>query len=230
MSIWQTDLVVVNSSVLADYWRGLAGSIHTPIRVVPNLLADWRFEEAAPYLPGERRRVVTVGALKPVKGHRILIEAVGDADRLRNELEIVFVGEGQERQALQKLALEKGVQLRLVGEVADTRRWLGSCWVYAQPSLSEGVSNATLEAMASACPVIVSDVGGMRDMLGSSGILVPAGDAAAIARTLTGLLDSPERVEALGRQARRRALELAGPETILAAYQQAYLKDEPCAG
>jgi glycosyltransferase involved in cell wall biosynthesis len=78
--------------------------------------------------------------------------------------------------------------------------------VYLLPSVSEGVSNAALEAMAMSLPVVATAAGGMPEAItdGVDGMIVPPRDAAAFADRIAVLLDDPGRRVALGAAARKR--------------------------
>jgi glycosyltransferase involved in cell wall biosynthesis len=91
---------------------------------------------------------------------------------------------------------------------------LALCRVLAFPSLADGLPNALLEAMAAARPCVATAVGGAPDVLedGRSGVLVPPGDAAALARALAAVLADPAWARALGEAARERVLRSFGPD------------------
>jgi len=151
--------------------------------------------------------IVSAGRLVALKGHRFLIEA---AARLKSQgmaFRIAIIGDGEQRQALQELAGATGVgeQVRLLGWKADVVPYLAAADVYVQPSLSDVLPNAVLEAMALGRCVVASDVGGIRDAIGPgrSGALVPPGDAAALARELSLLLANKPARACLGVAAQR---------------------------
>jgi glycosyltransferase involved in cell wall biosynthesis len=80
--------------------------------------------------------------------------------------------------------------------------------VFVLPSHAEGMSNALLEAMAAARPVIATAVGGNREVIdASSGVLVPVGDVDALAGAMLALLGDAARARRLGEAARRRVTE-----------------------
>jgi glycosyltransferase involved in cell wall biosynthesis len=130
------------------------------------------------------------------------------ADRWPNA-QLLLLGRGQEEQRLRVLAeaLDVRGRIRFAGEQADVAPWLAQLDVYVQPSLTAGISNSILEAMACGLPVVATAVGGTVEVVaeGETGLLVPPGDPVALAEALESLLVDPARVEAFGRAGRARA-------------------------
>jgi len=125
-------------------------------------------------LDAKRRRVLYVGNLVPVKGPAILAKA---AEQLY-EADVIFVGSGTE-----KIRAGRCVGARSHDEIAT---WMNACDVLCLPSLSEGLPNVVLEAMACGVPVVASRVGGVPEVVreGVNGLLTPAGDPMALATAL----------------------------------------------
>jgi glycosyltransferase involved in cell wall biosynthesis len=98
-------------------------------------------------------------------------------------------------------------RVHLLGLRSDIGAILGAADLFVLPSLSEGLPLALLEAMFAGCPIIASDVGEVAATLGhgDSGIVVPPGNAAALASAIDGLLANPARATELGRRALARA-------------------------
>ncbi|HEY3280069.1 MAG TPA: glycosyltransferase family 4 protein [Gemmatimonadales bacterium] len=157
------------------------------------------------------RLVVTVGNLYPVKGHRHAVEALALLQRPGQRVHLAIAGRGDLAETLRAQAADLGVadRLHLLGLRGDIANVLAGADVFILPSLSEGLPVALLEAMFAGCAIVASDVGDVGTALegGRAGILVPAGDAPALARAVGGLLDSPARAREFGVQARRRAMQ-----------------------
>jgi glycosyltransferase involved in cell wall biosynthesis len=160
-----------------------------------------------------------VGTLKPQKGHRFAIEAARSVVPRFPQLHLLFVGDGAERAGLQALAAESGVgeHIHFLGSRDDVPELLASCDSFVLPSLWEGLPMALIEAMASGLPVIATEVSGTRQVMlhGETGLLVPPGDAAALAGAMGALLSEPATAQAMGAAARRRV------ETAFSAQRQA---------
>jgi len=156
-------------------------------------------------------RVLSVGRLHWKKGLDDGIRAVAGAQARGVDVEYRIVGEGAERDKLTFLIAELGLEARatLLGtrDQDQVRAELDRADVLLLPSLSEGISNAVLEAMAAGRPVVTTRCGGMDEVVddGVDGILVDIGDHEAMAEQLVGLAGDPERHHRLGLAAADRA-------------------------
>lgn len=154
-------------------------------------------------LPPEARHILFVGNLEPRKQVDVLLRALSQIPDVR----LAIVGDGELRDALQKVAVQAGVAERVcfVGRVdAETLlRWYAAADVFALPSSSEAQGIVALEAMASGLPVVASDVGGLRGTVDQH-YRVPAGEVEPLAGRLRELLDSPEQARAVGVAARAK--------------------------
>jgi len=135
------------------------------------------------------RWVVFTGNLLPLKGIPTLLEAVA---KLRSEGEIwnaALIGEGRQQQELEGMAQRLGIadRVRFLGQLAPEQicRWLNAADVFCLPSLSEGMPNVVLEALACGRCVVGTRVGGVPDLIGpGNGILVDPLDTAGLAEAL----------------------------------------------
>lgn len=154
--------------------------------------------------------VVAVGNLKPVKGHEVLLEAVARLPRTSSRVAVAIAGTGTEEAKLKSLAgrLGLGERLHLLGFRPDVHALLDAADIFAMPSVSEGLPMAMIEAMLSGRAIVASDVGGIPELVDSSavGLLVPPGDAEALAGKLAELIRDAELRSRLGEAARARAL------------------------
>jgi sugar transferase (PEP-CTERM/EpsH1 system associated) len=169
--------------------------------------------------------IASVGRLVPVKNYALLLHAVA---RLANALpcRLLLIGEGPERAALERLAAQLGLERRVAfpGHRDDVAQLLAEVDIFVLPSLSEGLSNTLLEAMAAGLPVVASDVGGNRELIEPerSGLLFPSGDVAALTAHLERLLGSGELRARLGEAAALRARTEFSMQAMLARYSELY--------
>jgi glycosyltransferase involved in cell wall biosynthesis len=140
--------------------------------------------------------LVFVGRLAAVKNLQTLVRAVALAmDRLPG-LEFWIVGDGPVRAELEALAQELGVgeQVRFWGQRMDTAQFFSAADAFAMSSVSEGLPMSLLQAMSLGVPAVVTDVGGMAEVvkLAQCGLLAPVGDSTAMADAIVRLAGDTE--------------------------------------
>ena len=166
------------------------------------------------YTPDPSARSATplfayLGRLRRYKGVDIVIRAFAALGDPTARLEIA--GTGDHRTALERLArsLDLGDRVRFLGFISEAEKLalLRRAWALAFASPKEGWGITNLEAAACATPVVASNSPGIRESVrdGETGILVPHGDVAAMARAMGSLAASPEMVGRLGAAGRRFA-------------------------
>ena len=159
----------------------------------------------------DRKIVLYVGLLVPVKGLRVLFDALEVLEDPR--LLCVLVGDGQLRDELSARAEVTPLSGRVFFAGArsseDIPVWMNACDLLVLPSLSEGRPNVVLEAQACGLPVIATRVGGTPELIedGVDGILVEAGDSCALAESIKQLCDEEGLKNELGAAARRKVEE-----------------------
>lgn len=156
--------------------------------------------------------LLSVGRLEANKGFHVLAAALGALRSLGSVPDgwrWVIVGDGPYRAAIERAADQAGIaaQVLFVGRAPDPElhAWYEAATLFVHPTLYEGSSLVTLEAMAHRRPVVASAAGGIPDKVrpGVNGWLVPPGDVAALAATLSGALGDPDRLAGLGANGRR---------------------------
>lgn len=211
------------SQELRDYYVVQLGVPASLIEVIPNGVDTGQF-----WPDPEARRVMrarlgvadrtllvgSVGRLVPIKDYPTLFRAADQLAAEGMDLRVALVGpsgcaphDGQ-KDLQQGLASLPRLAERVIfpGESDEVANWLNAFDAFVLPSLSEGMSNTVLEAMATGLPVIATRVGSNPDIIedGTSGILFEPRDAAALAGHLRALAASPELRRRLGLQARAR--------------------------
>lgn len=172
----------------------------------------------------------TVGRMHAVKDQRTLAQAFVDmlqnVPGARERARLVLVGDGPQRTAVEQV-LRDGDALScawFAGERADVPHLLRGLDCFVLPSLAEGISNTILEAMACGLPVIATHVGGNAELVRDqhTGVLVPAGDAAALARALNGYYALPQLAREHGREGRDRVARQFSLDYMVHRYQSLY--------
>jgi glycosyltransferase involved in cell wall biosynthesis len=173
-------------------------------------------------IPADRSLVVAVGNLYPVKDHASLLRALAQLPGAR----VAIAGRGDQEKALRGLAAVLGVsdRVHLLGLRDDVDTVLAAADVFAQPSLSEGLPLAVLEAMAHGLPVVATRVGGIPEAVidGQTGFLVAPGDPAALAAALARALETGDRGNSFGSAGRARAEAEFSVERMAQRYRQRY--------
>jgi sugar transferase (PEP-CTERM/EpsH1 system associated) len=229
----QVDQVLSVSSRLAERMSDEVGVPLDRIRVIRNGVNLGRFTgsadragRAAFGVPEGGLLIGAVGRLVDVKDHAALIDAVYELRRRGHNALAVISGDGPLRGELAARIARMGLEssVRLLGHRPDVEAVFAAVDVFVQPSKSEGMSNTILEAMASGLPVVATRVGGADEMVvdGETGVLVPAGDGAALIDALDRLASRESLRRAMGRAGRIRAHRDFSLQHMVSAYQSLY--------
>jgi glycosyltransferase involved in cell wall biosynthesis len=156
---------------------------------------------------GDRQGFVTVARLVPQKGIDVLIRALAQTTGATRDWTLTLVGDGPEREALERQVLQAGLQekVHFLGYRPDPQTFLLQAGVFVLPSRFEGMPNALLEAMAAGLAVVVTDASpGPLEVVvnGVSGLVVPSDEPSALADALDRLAADPGLRERLGAAAR----------------------------
>lgn len=167
-----------------------------------------------------------VGRLEEIKGPGLLLEAFAQVARALPHVRLVFVGAGSLLPSLETRARELGLgeRVRCLGARGDIPRVMDALDVLVLPSLSEGLPFALLEGMAAGRAVAASAVGRIPGIVrdGENGLLLPAGDVAALEAGIAKLLGDASLRQRLGREARQDMAGRYDRQTMLATYREAY--------
>lgn len=176
-----------------------------------------------PPVPPAEPRLLAVGRLIPIKGFDVLLQAFADARRELPELRLEIAGAGPLESELRARASD-GVEF--LGQVARPGPLYERNAIVVVPSRGEGFGMVALEAAERGRAAIVSDVGGLPEIVadGETGVVVPREDAGALTRAIVDLARDPARVRAFGAAARARAVAQfsasAAAEGVAAVYRQ----------
>ena len=186
--------------------------------------------EGCPFRDPRLWLVGTVGRMDPVKDPlnlvRAFIRVLQLAPVKRERMRLVLVGDGALYSEARAMLTGAGVAdlAWLPGERNDVPDILRGLDCFVLPSLGEGISNTILEAMATALPVIATDVGGNGELVdaGVTGELVPAGDAHALAQPMLAYGRDREAAKTAGRNGRARVEREFSLEGMLGRYRGLY--------
>ncbi len=155
---------------------------------------------------------LTAGRLVPAKDYPNLLRALAGVRRARPDVQLWIAGEavGNHANVISGLVNDLGLNnaVRLLGLRRDMPALLDAGDGFVLASAWEGMPLVLAEAMAMEKPVVATDVGGVRELVGGDGVIVPSRDAAGLARGMLNVMGQPAEVrDELGRAARRRIAE-----------------------
>lgn len=208
----------------------LAAAVHSVSRHTRSLAEEYGVDRARLWIiqpavderffcPTMRRgsvisaRFVTTGNLIWTKGYEYLLSAIRLLIDRGEPVHLGIIGDGPDRQrvlyTIHDLGLQNAVTVRGKLKPEAVRDCLQQADVFVLSSLSEGISNAVLEAMSCGVPVVTTDCGGMREAVsdGVEGFVVPVRDPESMAEALGRLINDPELRRRMGEAARQRVLQ-----------------------
>jgi glycosyltransferase involved in cell wall biosynthesis len=171
--------------------------------------------------------IVYQGRLVSSKGISVLLEAAGLLRARERRFELIVIGDGPERPALERRAQELGLssQIRFAGRLGSSQleATLKQAGIVVMPSLAGEVFGlVTAENMARGLAVVASDVGSLSEVLGDAGLTFRVGDAQDLARQLERLLEDAAFASSLGARARQRIFESFSRAQMVAAHARVY--------
>jgi glycosyltransferase involved in cell wall biosynthesis len=169
--------------------------------------------------------VTTASADTPLKGLRFLLEAYSKLLDAHPDLELVVIGrprKGGTSKQIRRLGLADKVQFKSGLTREELAREFQTATMLVSPSLYEGFGLPAAEAMSCGTPVIVTDGGALPEVAGDAGVVVPKGDADALAQAIASLLDDPERREAVASACLKRAEDTFNWRNIAPIYDAVF--------
>lgn len=235
------DTIVLVGTALVPYYAHTVGIPASRLSVVPNGIDTERFRplssdevrtrRRAAGLPDEGFLVGAVGRLAAVKNYGLLLRAAALARAESVPLTIALVGDGEEREALGRLVRELDLdqQVSFLGWRSDVSELVGALDVLAVTSTSEALPLVVLEAMAAGVAVVSTEVGEIPRVLGDgvAGLLVPSGDAPALAGALIRLARDADLRREMGRAGRTRVCATYSHSVMTDRYLGLYGLDRP---
>ena len=178
-------------------------------------------------IPADARVVSCAAVLRPRKGQRVLLDAFERVLDKVHDAVLILAGTGDDEAAIRaRLASceRLGRAVILLGELRPIQDLYAASDVFAMASWHEGLSNACLEAAAAGLPLVVTDVGGLPEIVepGVTGYIAPPGDVATFAEKLTALLADEDLRRRSGEAGRRRVERLYTAERMATATEELF--------
>lgn len=227
-------VIAISGAVQASLEHG--GVARERITVIPSGIPVGEIAAAVPSMlraaqgwPADAPLVVCVAAMTPEKGHHTLIEAAALLATRMPQARWALAGDGPQRPRLQQHAAAAGLggRIAFLGHIENVDQLIAESSVVASASTSEGLGSILLDAMALGRPIVATSVGGVPELLASGcGVLVPNGDAAALATEIERLLRDPALAGAMAAAGRRgvQAYDVGGmAERTIGVYRSALI-------
>ncbi len=168
----------------------------------------------------------TVGSLRPVKNHSLLVNACKAILPHFDDVEVLIVGEGPLESQLKQEVKTFGFsgKIHFAGIQPNIPEVLNALDIFVLTSLSEGMPNVVLEAMACGIPVLATSVGGVPEIIenGQNGILVASEDKSNLIQAITELLNDQDKRCAIGMEGRKKVLSEFSLKKMVSEYQVLY--------
>ena len=157
-----------------------------------------------------------------------MLKAFARVVREHPETMLLIVGDGPLRSSMEALAQELGLgRVRFLGIRRDVPELMNAADAYVMSSAWEGMANVLLEASATGLPIVVTDVGGNREVVvdGKTGFLVPPKDPEALAQAMLRLMALPKEERArMGRAARQYIETYYSLDKVVEQWEELYHK------
>lgn len=203
------NLITVSQASKADISKDFAID-HDRFHVVANGINTEIFHPVPGLSRPENRLIVTNSADTPLKGLRYLLLAMAHL-RSSRDVHLTVIGKPKPGGLIERLVAELGLRdaVTFTGRIdeKDFAGYYAGSTVAVVPSLYEGFGLPAGEAMACGVPVVSTSGGALPEVVGDAGVLVPAGDALALAKAIADLLDSPDRRQAYGQAGYARVIQ-----------------------
>lgn len=230
-SINQSDGVTAVSDYLRQETYDQFG-VKNSIELIPNFIDTDRFYRQnkehfkQALCPNGEKVIVHVSNFRPVKNTKQVVDIFHRLRAHHSDVKLILVGDGPERVPTERKARELGVydHIRFLGKQDPIEEILSIADVFVMPSDSETFGLAALEAMACRVPTVVSDVGGLPELVedGETGYLCPVDDIEGFTDRIRALLSDDDLHERMAQAARDRAVERFDINRVVPLYEDYY--------
>src|SRR5258708_10750683 len=199
----RTELFLFESAFARNAYQAMVGAPPAIVRVVPNGISA---AEMAPVEPmADAADLLSVGEFRHIKGTDVLIDAVAELHKAGRRVSIAVAGGGEEGPALRAQVARLGLEtsIRFLGHT-PARQAFAHGRQMVVPSRADSLPYAVIEAGGAGIPIIASGVGGIPEILGPDGTMVPSENPTRLAAAIAAALDDPVKARAGAGKLRER--------------------------
>lgn len=219
-----TELFLFESQFARNAYQSMIGPPPSIVRVVPNGITPAEMEPVAPR--PDAADLLSVGEFRHIKGTDVLIEAVAELHKAGRKVSLAIAGDGEEGEKLRELVSRLGLDgsVRFLGHTPARQAFVHGRQMVV-PSRADSLPYAVIEAGGAGIPMIASGVGGIPEILGPDGNMVPPENPGRLAAAIAAALDDPAKARTGAERLRERVGTLfsqdAMVEGVLAGYGEA---------
>ncbi len=222
----KADQLTVNSKGIIEEYSARDGVAIADILYLPNFLGDCRLTfDTLSGKEDTETRIYCVANHSPIKGVGYLLDAFMKIDQSKYPSKLVLIGTGKETERLRQNAkAHKSEKIQFFENLTTNEIFYHPYSIFVLPSLSEGTSNALMEAMHNGLACVATSVGGTPDLMGDCGILVQPANSNDLKNAIEYLLLNTEKRRELGDRARKKIIESHKGELSLDIRLELYKK------
>jgi glycosyltransferase involved in cell wall biosynthesis len=220
----RTELFLFESAFARNAYQAMVGSPHGVVRVVHNGISTAEMIQVKPN--ADASDLLSVGEFRAIKGTDVLVSALAELHQSGRSLSLAMAGDGEEGEALHaqvtRLQLDKSV--RFLGHT-PAREAFAHGHLLVVPSRADSLPYVVIEAGGAGIPIVASNVGGIPEILGPEGNMVPPENPKRLADAITEVINQPIRAKEGAAKLRQRVRQVfsqdAMVEGVLAGYDAA---------
>ena len=210
----RTELFLFESAFARNAYEAMVGAPRGIVRVVPNGISAAEMEPVPPN--PDAKDNVGVGEFRHIKGTDVLIDAVAELHKSGRPVSVAIAGDGEEGPALHEQVSRLGLKdsVRFLGHT-PARQAFAHGRLLVVPSRANSLPYVVIEAGGAGIPIIASGVGGIPEIVGPDGDLVPPENPGRLAQAIAAAMDDPGRTRASAERLRERVRTLFSQDAMV---------------
>jgi len=232
---FQSNLILTNSHTFKKYLITRLKYNHSKIKIIYNSFVYEKIKNKKnkTNLHKNKKIILVVANFRPGKDYITAIKTVKELLKYRNDFFFLFVGEGKEKQKIEKYVkkMKLASYVKFLGLRTDIPNLLLRADIFFLPTLYESQSNAIIEAMFYKCPIVTTEIPENKEILenGKDALLVKIKDYKEMAKKINYLLENKKLRECLINNAYKKARKMFNLKKNIKKYLEIYEHMEQCA-